>query len=161
VTFRKVLVFAGLLIAVACLVALGVRAQSIATDLGSLLLQNEVLAGALILSACYGATLLLLALAWVMQIEACWSKARSLRWPLVQAYGASSIAKYLPSNVFHVVGRQILGKRLGISHRYLLLASMGELVFSGAAAAGLASLGLAFRAMAAFVRQEAEEPTRM
>jgi hypothetical protein len=41
-------------------------------------------------------------------------------------YGRTQIAKYLPGNVFHFVGRQILGRRLGHAHGALVLASLAE-----------------------------------
>jgi glycosyltransferase 2 family protein len=53
-------------------------------------------------------------------------------------YGRTQIAKYLPGNFFHFVGRQVLGRRLGHPHGALALASLGEtaslLVVTGALA---------------------------
>jgi glycosyltransferase 2 family protein len=43
-------------------------------------------------------------------------------------YGRTQIAKYLPGNLFHFVGRQVLGRRLGHPHGALALASLGETV---------------------------------
>jgi glycosyltransferase 2 family protein len=43
-------------------------------------------------------------------------------------YGRTQIAKYLPGNVFHLVGRQVLGRRLGQPQSALALASLAEAV---------------------------------
>jgi len=56
-------------------------------------------------------------------------------------YGRTQIAKYLPGNVFHLVGRQVLGRSLGHPHGALALASLAEtlslLLVAGALAAPL------------------------
>jgi len=41
-------------------------------------------------------------------------------------YGRTQIAKYLPGNVFHLVGRQVIGRRLGHGQGRLALASLLE-----------------------------------
>lgn len=51
-------------------------------------------------------------------------------------YGRTQIAKYLPGNLFHLVGRQLMGRRLGHGQARLALASLLEallLVFGAAA----------------------------
>jgi hypothetical protein len=53
-------------------------------------------------------------------------------------YGRSQIAKYLPGNCFHFVGRQLLGGALGHSQAALGLASLIETALLIALAAGLA-----------------------
>lgn len=59
-------------------------------------------------------------------------------------YGRSQIAKYLPGNCFHLVGRQLLGRRLGHDHRSLALASVAETILLLLVAGALA-LPLAWR----------------
>jgi hypothetical protein len=54
-------------------------------------------------------------------------------------YGRTQIAKYLPGNCFHFVGRQLLGRRLGHDHGALALASLAETALL-LAVAGLLSL---------------------
>jgi glycosyltransferase 2 family protein len=49
-------------------------------------------------------------------------------WRHWALYGRAQIAKYLPGNFFHFVGRQVLGRRLGHPHGALALASLGETV---------------------------------
>jgi hypothetical protein len=41
-------------------------------------------------------------------------------------YGRTQIAKYLPGNVFHLVGRQVMGRRLSHSQGRMALASLLE-----------------------------------
>ena len=41
-------------------------------------------------------------------------------------YGRTQIAKYLPGNVFHLVGRQVMGRRLGHGQVRLAVASLVE-----------------------------------
>ncbi|HSA79197.1 MAG TPA: hypothetical protein VLE23_00155 [Geminicoccaceae bacterium] len=53
-------------------------------------------------------------------------------------YGRTQIAKYLPGNCFHFVGRQVLGPALGHSQGALALASLVEGILLMAVAAGLA-----------------------
>jgi hypothetical protein len=53
------------------------------------------------------------------------------RPPLLMAYtvwARSQIAKYLPGNVFHYVGRQVLGRRAGLSHATLVGSAILETV---------------------------------
>lgn len=59
-------------------------------------------------------------------------------------YGRTQIAKYLPGNVFHLVGRQALGRRLGHGHARLAMASLLEVVLLVLIAGGL-SLPIVWR----------------
>ena len=54
-------------------------------------------------------------------------------------YGRSQIAKYLPGNCFHLVGRQLLGRALGHSQGALAAASVLEAALLVALAASLAA----------------------
>jgi len=53
-------------------------------------------------------------------------------------YGRTQIAKYLPGNLFHLAGRQLLGRRLGHAQATLALASLAEAASLSAIAAVLA-----------------------
>jgi hypothetical protein len=53
-------------------------------------------------------------------------------------YGRTQIAKYLPGNVFHFVGRQVLGRELAHSQAALALASLLEAMLLVAVALSLA-----------------------
>ena len=84
-------------------------------------------------------------------------------------YGRSQIAKYLPGNCFHFVGRQVLGRALGHSQSALALASLLETALLVALAAGLAAparaplarrLGLAAAGRGGGRRRPARGPAR-
>ncbi len=92
-----------------------------------------VLAGALI----YGVASLLLSAAWRQLLAGEPQAGPPLGYHAV--YGRTQIAKYLPGNVFHFVGRQVLGRTLGHSQRALALASVLEAVLLAALAAVLAA----------------------
>ena len=62
---------------------------------------------------------------------------RSDAWCL---FGLSQIGKYVPGNVFHLVGRQGMGKAAGIGHAVLIKASTLELFGLALAAACFAPL---------------------
>ena len=58
-------------------------------------------------------------------------------------YARTQIAKYLPGNVFHFVGRHISGRGLGLDHGTMLYAASFESIALISAASVLALLGLA------------------
>jgi hypothetical protein len=93
-------------------------------------LSAAVVGGALL----YGVAGFLLSSAWY-QLLGAGSATASVRCHHA-VYGRTQIAKYLPGNVFHLVGRQVMGRRLGHGHPRLALASLLEallLVLTGAA----------------------------
>jgi hypothetical protein len=71
----------------------------------------------------YGLAGLLLAEAWR---ELLGPQADVDPWHHRSLYGRTQIAKYLPGNCFHFVGRQIAGRRLGHGHGALAFASLAE-----------------------------------
>lgn len=112
------------------LVAAGVvvwRLLSLWPQIGSALQQTNVLLAITGLSLVYGGSLFLLAWTWALLI-APWRSATFRA--LVRAYGISAVAKYLPGNVFHLAGRQLVGSRLDISHKTMALATVFELALS-------------------------------
>jgi hypothetical protein len=72
----------------------------------------------------YGLACFLASSAW-HQLLAADDSCASSRWHHV-VYGRTQIAKYLPGNVFHLVGRQVMGRRLGHGQASLGLASLLE-----------------------------------
>jgi len=70
---------------------------------------------------------LLLVLAWHEQLA--WSGERPSSCTLSLAvYGRAQIAKYIPGNVFSLVGRQVLGRQAGLSQVSLAWASVLEII---------------------------------
>jgi glycosyltransferase 2 family protein len=83
----------------------------------------------------------------------------------IRIYARTGIAKYLPGNIFHLVGRQVLGRALGVSQARLAVATAAEIALSllsvwlvasavfaalpGPISRGLSLLGLALGALAA------------
>jgi len=72
----------------------------------------------------YGLAGVLLAEAWRHLLGP--GPAEADPWRHRALYGRTQIAKYLPGNCFHLIGRQVLGKRLGHGHGALVLASLAE-----------------------------------
>jgi hypothetical protein len=105
-----------------------------------------------------------LATAWTVIALTALPDARQLAIA-ARIYARSSIAKYLPGNIFHLVGRQVLGRALGVSQGRLAVATAAEIALSllsvwliaaavfsalpGPASRGLSLLALAFGALAA------------
>jgi glycosyltransferase 2 family protein len=87
---------------------------------------------------------LFLAFGWFLMLRAqgisppvfTWRSAWSL-------YGKTQIAKYIPGNVFHIVGRHVLARQSRIAHKALLLAAILEIIFLilGAALISLLAMG--------------------
>jgi hypothetical protein len=101
-------------------------------------LAATVVGGALL----YGMAGFLLSSAWY-QLLGTTSTTASIRWHHA-VYGRTQIAKYLPGNVFHLVGRQVMGGRLGHGQARLALASLLEALLLLLTAAAL-SLPLVWR----------------
>ena len=91
------------------------------------------------LALAYAAADVLLALAWRALLEG-QGTAAGLVW-CIRTHGVSQLSKYLPGNVMHLAGRQLLGASAGVPHAVLARSSLLEL-------AGLASAGLLLSLMA-------------
>ena len=88
--------------------------------------RGAVIIAVIALSTAYALSLFLLAAVWALLAVAAHGPVSGRLVPLIHAYGVSSIAKYLPGNVFHLAGRQLYGARLGLSHAAMALASLLE-----------------------------------
>jgi uncharacterized membrane protein YbhN (UPF0104 family) len=83
----------------------------------------------------YAISSILLAVAWHATLA--WTGEHPRSIPLsIGIYGRAQIAKYAPGNVFSFVGRQMLGRQAGYSHKALAWASLFE-VFGMLYATGL------------------------
>ena len=93
-------------------------------------------------SVLYAAAGLLLAMPWIRLLRWCGQSPPSTRAG-VAIYARTQIAKYLPGNVFHLVGRHLAGRQLGMAHTPLVCAAWFETVTLVSAAAVLSLVGLA------------------
>ena len=90
----------------------------------------------------YGLANLLLARAWWHLLT--WLGANvSLRW-VIKVYGTSQLAKYLPGNIFHLVGRHALGMVAGVPTGVLAKSAVWELGLISLSAAIFGALALPF-----------------
>ncbi len=67
----------------------------------------------------------ILAFAWRYILEFLHQKSLPLG-KILKIYMKTFIARYIPGNIFHFVGRQLLGNKLGINHAVLALSSVLE-----------------------------------
>lgn len=101
------------------------------------LYKTSILIFTVLLVTCYAVGSILLAQAWRYLLLA-EGQALSLKGA-VSIYGRSQIAKYLPGNIFHFAGRQLLGKLYGIPQNVLLKSTLWEI---GLQASGGAIVGI-------------------
>ena len=90
-------------------------------------LNYELLITIFICSVIYGLSEFLLSFAWRRLLKMCGHKDISAN-TCNRIYGKSQIAKYIPGNVFHVVGRHILGSQAGIKNIVLAGATIYEIL---------------------------------
>ena len=95
--------------------------------LGTVMLNKELILIIIICSIIYGLSEFLLSFAWKRLLILCGHKDISLRL-CNSIYGKSQIAKYIPGNVFHVIGRHILGSQAGVKHIVLTGAAIYEIL---------------------------------
>ena len=77
----------------------------------------------------YTVSLVALAASWTVIALSALPDGRQLAIA-TRIYARSGIAKYLPGNVFHLVGRQVLGRALGVSQGRLAVATAAEIALS-------------------------------
>jgi len=90
-------------------------------------LNYELLITIFICSVIYGLSEFLLSFAWRRLLKMCGHKDISAN-VCNRIYGKSQIAKYIPGNIFHVVGRHILGSQAGIKNIVLAGATIYEIL---------------------------------
>lgn len=90
-------------------------------------LNYELLITVFVCSIIYGISEFLLSFAWRRLLI--WFGDKDISTNLCnRIYGKSQIAKYIPGNVFHVLGRHILGSQAGIKHIVLAGATVYEIL---------------------------------
>ena len=90
-------------------------------------LDYKLLITIFICSVIYGLSEFLLSFAWRRLLKMCGHKDISAN-VCNRIYGKSQIAKYIPGNIFHVVGRHILGSQAGIKNIVLAGATIYEIL---------------------------------
>ena len=87
----------------------------------------------------YGLFYSVIIIAWHHMIKQLYGSAKlSVTYPI---YAKTQIAKYIPGNVFHYVGRQIMCKAVGIGHKVVLTATAYETLLMMAVSASFSVLG--------------------
>ncbi|HET6521574.1 MAG TPA: hypothetical protein VFG47_17410 [Geminicoccaceae bacterium] len=121
---RGLLRLAGLALAVLCLAFVGLQlAEHRPWRLEPRLLA-ALLGWSLFGAVVYALASLLVSSAWRHLLAAC---GHELPPAVAHAvYGRSQIAKYLPTNALHVVGRHLMGRALGVSHARLVRSALYE-----------------------------------
>lgn len=131
------------------LLSFGLLARGLMTsgkEVVELLSATPVLALTIGLSAVYAALLGLPALAWANALHRPGSRSGGA-FVAVGIYARCNILKYLPGNVFHFGGRQLLARQAGWAHEDILLASLLETALLPLAAIWVALVLLAFAAV--------------
>ena len=90
-------------------------------------LNYELLITVLVCSIIYGLSEFLLSFAWRRLLIWCGHKDISTNI-CNRIYGKSQIAKYIPGNVFHIIGRHVLGSKAGVKHIVLNGAAIYEIL---------------------------------
>lgn len=96
-----------------------------------------------LLALLYGAALILLAFNWATIVQTLIAQPLP-RGPLLLSYTHTQIAKYIPGNIVHFVGRHIYLNNMGVAHRPLATASMVEVASLPLAAAVAICLAVSF-----------------
>lgn len=96
------------------------RVWAIAEPIGATL-APALLVGAIV----YASSIFLLAYGWVHLLTWCREPRRPTA-PYLALYARTQVAKYIPGNIFHFVGRHVMGRRLGIGHGAMIWAMVLE-----------------------------------
>lgn len=116
---------AGMLLAIAGVVFVVQRVLDESAQIDFRRLDATIWSAIALLAAGYGLANGLLAVAWWNLLHACGLR-QSRRWA-VQVYGISQIAKYVPGNITHLVGRHVLGMAASLPGWVLAKATVYEI----------------------------------
>lgn len=150
--YKKLLHRFGHFLGILCIVFIGIKLAK-HVELVNLhgLMTPMLILNVVLLAFAYALNLVLLAIGWRQLIlaEGGWLNAQASLY----IYGKSQIAKYLPGNIFHLVGRQWLGSAHGLSQPMLLKSSLWEvgLIAIAAVLIGLTSLANLFTTFSAMI----------
>ena len=136
---KRALYWAGTLL---CVIAVALFAREV-MNTGLQLPPGGVWAAASWIAAAglaYAAAVGLLAWLWTLLLLDR-GTARGVRMEVLASYLVSQFGKYLPGNVFHYLGRHVMGRRLGIGHATLASAAVFEAGFLLVAASFVVAAG--------------------
>ena len=91
--------------------------------------RRQAVGATVVATIVYACSLAVLAASWAVIAVAAWPDRRQLVIA-TRIYARSGIAKYLPGNVFHLLGRQLIGGPLGVSQGRLAVATAAEIALS-------------------------------
>lgn len=124
---KKMLTVLGRLISIICIFFVIYRLYKLDIDWGLFTRSPEkilIIVGLLFLQVidnCLNVT------SWKMYLDA-FSGQKNLYSEIAVIYLKSNIAKYLPGNVAHYVGRNVLGKKIGVKQSSILMATIFEVI---------------------------------
>jgi hypothetical protein len=127
----------GLVLVAAALAFVGLQIAAYTQDLGNAAGEWHTWRTVGLGAALYGMLSILLAVAWQWIVGRADAGARVTFSDAFEVYGRSQIAKYVPGNVFHFFGRQLLGRDVGWAQGAIAVASIVETLCLGSAAATL------------------------
>ncbi|MEZ5744001.1 MAG: hypothetical protein R3D89_09860 [Sphingomonadaceae bacterium] len=110
--------------------------------IGAIRLSGGAWAMVAMLALVYGLSLLLLAIGWHFVLSHARAEPVSLAHS-VRAYGMAQLAKYVPGNVFHLVGRHMIHRNAGMADKALARAALAEIVLMIGAALAVVALCIA------------------
>ncbi|MCB2077746.1 MAG: hypothetical protein KDE55_08615 [Novosphingobium sp.] len=91
------------------------------------------------LAIAYGVSMLLPAIGWFYVLRAARAEPPGAAH-CVSAYGMAQLAKYVPGNIFHLMGRHMIHARAGLDQKRILAAAICEIVLLIGSALSIAAL---------------------
>ena len=122
---KRALHWGGSALAIAGIVFVALRLRDYGAKIDFSRFDSQAWLGVAGLTLIYGASNLMLAMAWWNLLKQ-FGANTSRRWA-IRVYGISQIAKYVPGNIFHLAGRQAMGAVAGLSNWSLAMSTVWEL----------------------------------
>lgn len=122
---KHALHWGGSALAILGIVFVAIRLRDYGAEIDFARFDSEAWLGVAGLALIYGASNLMLAMAWWNLLKQ-FGANTSRRWA-IRVYGISQIARYVPGNIFHLAGRQAMGAAAGLSNWPLAKSAVWEL----------------------------------
>ncbi|MEK9946235.1 MAG: hypothetical protein VW999_09640 [Alphaproteobacteria bacterium] len=137
---RTLVKLIGLLLVGLALIFVGLRVVTYVDEVGRTLAAPGTWVAVALSAFLYGLLSLLLVLGWRIILGGLGSGGTVTYRDSFEVYGRSQIAKYVPGNVFHFFGRQLLGRDKDWRQASIAVASVIETLLLGSSAAALVLL---------------------